>query len=98
MRPLEEETILVTGSSGGHGKRLGQELAARGATVLVISPRSSLEEGAVATLRLVSDPELDGVSGRFFDGVRQVGVDGQARDADARRRLWEVSEELSGTA
>jgi hypothetical protein len=47
---------------------------------------------------LVSDPELDGMSGRFFDGTREAGVNGQARDADTRRRLWEVSEELSGTA
>jgi NAD(P)-dependent dehydrogenase (short-subunit alcohol dehydrogenase family) len=35
MRPLEEQTILVTGSSDGHGKRVAQELAGRGATVLV---------------------------------------------------------------
>ena len=33
--------------------------------------RSSVEEGVEATLRLVADPELDGVSGRFFDGTSE---------------------------
>jgi NAD(P)-dependent dehydrogenase (short-subunit alcohol dehydrogenase family) len=35
MSPLEEQTILVTGSTDGHGKRLAGELAAGGATVIV---------------------------------------------------------------
>jgi NAD(P)-dependent dehydrogenase (short-subunit alcohol dehydrogenase family) len=61
-------------------------------------PRSSVEEGAAATVRLVTDPGLDGVSGRFFDGNRESSPDGQAHDAAARRRLWEVSEERTGTA
>ncbi len=63
-----------------------------------IRPRSSVEEGVEATLRLVSGPDLDGVTGRFFDGTRESAADGQAYDADARRRLWEVSERLTGTA
>ena len=33
---------------------------------------SSVEEGVEATLRLMEDPELDGVSGRFFDGTARV--------------------------
>ena len=40
----------------------------------------------------VADPELDGVSGRFFNGTRETRADAQAYDADARRRLWEESE------
>jgi NAD(P)-dependent dehydrogenase (short-subunit alcohol dehydrogenase family) len=58
--------------------------------------RSSVEEGARAVLRLVADPELDGVSGRFFDGTRESAPNGQAHDPDARRRLWEESERLTG--
>jgi NAD(P)-dependent dehydrogenase (short-subunit alcohol dehydrogenase family) len=61
-----------------------------------VSPQSSVEEGAEATLRLVADPELDGVSGRFFDGRRESGTHRQANDAGARRRLWEESERLTG--
>jgi NAD(P)-dependent dehydrogenase (short-subunit alcohol dehydrogenase family) len=58
--------------------------------------QSSVAEGAEATLRLVADPGLDGSSGRFFDGVREVRTHRQARDAAARRRLWEESERLTG--
>jgi NAD(P)-dependent dehydrogenase (short-subunit alcohol dehydrogenase family) len=62
------------------------------------SARSSVEEGMEAVLRLVTDPGLDGVSGRFFDGLREAAAHQQAYDADARRRLWEESERLTGPA
>ena len=58
--------------------------------------RSSVEQGVQATLRLVIDPELDGVTGRFFDGTRDSEAHPQAYDPEARRRLWELSEELTG--
>jgi hypothetical protein len=46
--------------------------------------------------RLVADPELDGVSGRYFDRQSESTANEQAYDADARRKLWELSEELTG--
>jgi NAD(P)-dependent dehydrogenase (short-subunit alcohol dehydrogenase family) len=58
------------------------------------TPMSSVDEGGKATLRVVVDPELDGVSGRFFDGAREAAADPQAYDPEARRRLWEESERL----
>jgi NAD(P)-dependent dehydrogenase (short-subunit alcohol dehydrogenase family) len=58
-------------------------------------PRSSVEEGVEAVLRLVADPELDGVSGRFFDGTRESAPHGQASDPAARRRMWQESERLT---
>jgi hypothetical protein len=58
--------------------------------------RASVEEGAEAVLRLVGDPELDGVSGRYFEGPRESAAHEQAYDPDARRRLWKLSEELTG--
>jgi NAD(P)-dependent dehydrogenase (short-subunit alcohol dehydrogenase family) len=58
-------------------------------------PHSSVEEGVRATLRLIADPELDGVSGRFFNGLREGRANEQADDPDARRRLWELSERLT---
>jgi NAD(P)-dependent dehydrogenase (short-subunit alcohol dehydrogenase family) len=61
-------------------------------------PRSSVEEGVEAVLRLVADPELDGVSGRFFDGTRESAAHGQAYEASARRRMWEESERLTRAA
>jgi NAD(P)-dependent dehydrogenase (short-subunit alcohol dehydrogenase family) len=57
-------------------------------------PMSTVEEGAAATLRLVTAPELAGVTGRFFDGLDEARANEQAYDADARARLRGVSEEL----
>jgi NAD(P)-dependent dehydrogenase (short-subunit alcohol dehydrogenase family) len=56
----------------------------------------TLEEGIEATVRLAIAPELDGVSGRFFDRQSESAADGQAYDPEARSRLWELSTELSG--
>ena len=55
--------------------------------------RSTVSEGVEATLRLVAAPELDGVSGKYFDGLQESAADPQAYDAEARARLWELSEE-----
>jgi NAD(P)-dependent dehydrogenase (short-subunit alcohol dehydrogenase family) len=54
----------------------------------------TLEHGIDATVRLLVDPVLDGVSGRYFDGREESTAEGQAYDAEARERLWQLSEEL----
>jgi hypothetical protein len=40
------------------------------------------------------DDELDGVSGRYFNGTREARADPQAYDAEARRKLRGLSERL----
>ncbi len=57
-------------------------------------PTGSLEEGARAVERLATSPELDGVTGEYFDGTRRARAQPQAYDAEARRRLRELSERL----
>jgi NAD(P)-dependent dehydrogenase (short-subunit alcohol dehydrogenase family) len=57
---------------------------------------SEVEEGAEALSRLIADPELDGVSGRYFDQLTEDAPHPQAHDGDVRRRLWTLSEELVG--
>src|SRR5918996_1575353 len=57
---------------------------------------STVEEGADATVYLAASPELEGVTGRYFDGTREGRADGQAYDKEARQTLWELSEELCG--
>src|ERR671912_2620531 len=57
---------------------------------------STVEEGTEAVVRLAVSSELEGVTGRYFDGKREARADGQAYDEEARRRLWELSEELCG--
>jgi NAD(P)-dependent dehydrogenase (short-subunit alcohol dehydrogenase family) len=64
-------------------------------TKIVHSPISSIDEGVDATMRLISDPALEDVSGRYFNGRVEARADAQAYDAEARRRLRELSERLT---
>jgi NAD(P)-dependent dehydrogenase (short-subunit alcohol dehydrogenase family) len=59
-----------------------------------IQPMSTVDEGAAATLRLIAAPELDGVTGRFFNGLHEARANEQAYDIAARARLHEISEQL----
>jgi NAD(P)-dependent dehydrogenase (short-subunit alcohol dehydrogenase family) len=61
-----------------------------------IDPVDSLESGVRATMRLVADPGLDGVSGRYFDRTAESRANAQAYDAEARARLRELSGQLVG--
>ncbi len=61
-----------------------------------IDPVTPLEDGVEATLRLVASPELDGVNGHYFDGTSESAPHPQAEDPEARRRLRELSAELTG--
>jgi NAD(P)-dependent dehydrogenase (short-subunit alcohol dehydrogenase family) len=65
-------------------------LHARGAGV------SPLEEGVHATVRLVAAPELDGVTGRYFDGEVESAPHSQAQDPEARAALRRISDQLTG--
>jgi NAD(P)-dependent dehydrogenase (short-subunit alcohol dehydrogenase family) len=68
-------------------------------TKIVLEERGSsvdsLELGTRAVLRLALDPELDGVSGRFYDRLEESAANPQAYDAEARARLRTLSEELT---
>ena len=59
-----------------------------------VDPVDSLESGVRATLRLIADPVLDGVTGRYFDHLQEARARPQAYDPDARARLRAVSERL----
>jgi NAD(P)-dependent dehydrogenase (short-subunit alcohol dehydrogenase family) len=96
------------------GLELADRLAGSGVTVTSLHPATymptkivleqaghsidTLEEGVEATVRLATSPELDGVTGRFFDRTAEARADDQAYDPEARRRLWDLSLELTGEA
>jgi NAD(P)-dependent dehydrogenase (short-subunit alcohol dehydrogenase family) len=61
-----------------------------------ISPTSTVAQGADATLRLITEPDLP--TGRYFNGLREARADAQAYDPDARHRLRELSDDLIATA
>ncbi len=52
-----------------------------------ITPRTTIEEGAEATLRMIADPAMDGVTGRFYDGLQRADAIPEARDPEFRRWL-----------
>jgi hypothetical protein len=49
-------------------------------------------------LRLALAPELQRIGGCYFEGVHIAHPDPQAADETARRRLWELSEDLASRA
>jgi NAD(P)-dependent dehydrogenase (short-subunit alcohol dehydrogenase family) len=56
----------------------------------------SLEVGVEATARLAASPDVEGVTGRFFDRRSEARAADQAYDPAARRRLWDLSLALTG--
>jgi NAD(P)-dependent dehydrogenase (short-subunit alcohol dehydrogenase family) len=65
-------------------------------TKMVARPVSTLQSGVDATLRLVIDPALDGVTGRYYNGQREARANPQAYDPAARARLRTLSDHLTG--
>jgi retinol dehydrogenase 14 len=56
----------------------------------------SPEQGADTLIWLASSLEVEGVSGKYFSDRKEIEAKEIAYDPDARRRLWEISEELTG--
>ncbi len=54
----------------------------------------SPEQGALTSLYLAASPEVQGVSGKYFDKQRDVTPSRAALDEQAALRLWELSERL----
>jgi NAD(P)-dependent dehydrogenase (short-subunit alcohol dehydrogenase family) len=59
---------------------------------------STVEEGLEATIRLVIDPALNGVTGRYFDGLQEAKANVQAYDREVRSRLAVLTGDLIATA
>ena len=54
------------------------------------------EQGADTVIYLATAPELAGVTGQYFYERQPLAPSAAARDAAAARRLWQVSEQLTG--
>jgi len=55
-------------------------------------------DGAKTSVHVATAPELEGVTGRYFDKVREAKPSKSSADEEAARRLWELSQELVDTA
>jgi NAD(P)-dependent dehydrogenase (short-subunit alcohol dehydrogenase family) len=56
----------------------------------------SPEEGAQTSVYLATSPEVEGVSGKYFIDEEPVRSSSPSYDEDAARRLWEISEKMTG--
>ncbi len=63
-----------------------------------ITPVSTLEQGGEATMRLITDPALDGVTGQFFDGLKTARARPEAYDPQFRAKLRDVTDQMLGDA
>ncbi len=60
------------------------------------SPLSTIEEGARAVEYLATAPDLEQVTGEYYDGTKRARADSQAYDPAVRSRLWAQSEQMVG--
>lgn len=56
----------------------------------------SLDRGVESTVRVAIDPELDTVTGHFFDRGQETRAEAQAYDSSAQQALRDLSEKLAG--
>ena len=54
--------------------------------------------GAETSIYLASSPEVEGVTGQYFESCRAVRSSDESYDRDVAAGLWQVSEELTGAS
>lgn len=75
----------------------GAPLWAKPIIALLLRPRFlSAEKGAERIVQLAASPELEGVTGRYYEDGRETAPAPLACDARLGRRLWDVSAALVG--
>jgi NAD(P)-dependent dehydrogenase (short-subunit alcohol dehydrogenase family) len=62
------------------------------ARLVAITP----EQGAATSIFLATAPEVEGITGKYFEKQKQARPSRAVQDEAAARRLWQVSEALTG--
>ena len=62
--------------------------------VFMKSPKKS----ATAVVRLAVAPDVEGVTGKYFDRMNEVPSSDASYDEETAARLWQVSAEMTGLA
>jgi hypothetical protein len=73
-------------------------LIARIGMALLRPVARSPEKGAETAVYLCSSPEVEGVSGKYFHDCKPTWPKQFAQSDEDARRLWEVSERMTGLA
>jgi len=85
--------LVSTGFAGNNGQWL-----VRLAYVIINRVGRTPERGAETLIYLAASPEVAGVSGEYFFDRQVAPTSSAARDESAARRLWDISEQLTGLA
>jgi len=56
----------------------------------------STESGAAPVIRLAADPDLEGVTGRYFSRFREAKLARAAQDDTDAAKLWRIAEKATG--
>lgn len=57
---------------------------------------NSLEEGAKTSVYLATSPEVEGVTGKYFVRCKEEKSSSISYDKEVQRKMWEVSEAMTG--
>lgn len=93
-RRLQAERVTVNAMAPGLvlGTCLYRHLTPEARRGLERYGSRSVSEGAETAVWLASSPELNGVTGRFFEQGTEIAC--QFRDEDAEERLWQACQQL----
>jgi NAD(P)-dependent dehydrogenase (short-subunit alcohol dehydrogenase family) len=56
------------------------------------------EKGAETSIYLASSPEVEGITGKYFENRREIRSSRESSDEAAARRLWDISARLTGVS
>jgi retinol dehydrogenase 14 len=65
--------------------------------IMKATPRfGTPEKGARTLVYAATDPELEGVTGRFYFKEKELATKPVTRDSELAAQLWQISEEMCG--
>ena len=101
-RRLEGTGVTVNSlHPGGVSTGLGANNGALLHRVLMLLGRPFMktpEQGARTSIHLATSPEVEGVSGEYFANCKRKPGSRESNDPEIARRLWEVSERMTGVS
>jgi NAD(P)-dependent dehydrogenase (short-subunit alcohol dehydrogenase family) len=57
---------------------------------------TGVEQGAETSIYLATSPEVENITGKYFDNKVEAQTSRESYDEETARRLWEVSEQITG--
>ncbi|MFX1298453.1 MAG: SDR family oxidoreductase, partial [Promethearchaeota archaeon] len=81
---------MVRTNLGRYSKNVRRVMEEAGESLL------TSEEGAATQIWLATSPEVENVTGKYFDNKEVVKSSRKSYNQDLQQRLWEVSEKLTG--